>query len=70
MMEEPALRRPFFPCVRWRKGTARHLGQVPVNLLRGLTKSRQGTNFLLFRGHLSRPACSHVKQLAKQAGTD
>jgi hypothetical protein len=21
-----------------------------------------------FRGHLSRPACSHVKQLAKQAG--
>jgi hypothetical protein len=24
--------------------------------------------FELFRGHLSRPACSHVKQLAKQAG--
>jgi hypothetical protein len=33
-----------------------------------LTKSTCGTNFPLFRGHLSRPACSHVKQLAKQAG--
>jgi hypothetical protein len=22
----------------------------------------------MFRGHLSRPACSHVKEIAKQAG--
>ena len=27
-----------------------------------------GLCFYHFRGHLSRPACSHVKQLAKQAG--
>src|SRR3984957_20652102 len=33
-----------------------------------LTKSGIGTSFGSFRGHLSRPACSHVKQLAKQAG--
>src|SRR6266705_4728728 len=33
-----------------------------------LTKSPLGTNITPFRGHLSRPACSHVKQLAKQAG--
>jgi hypothetical protein len=33
-----------------------------------LTKTFIGTNFAVFRGHLSRPACSHVKQLAKQAG--
>jgi hypothetical protein len=33
-----------------------------------LTRKRQVTNLTPFRGHLSRPACSHVKQLAKQAG--
>jgi hypothetical protein len=33
-----------------------------------LTKSPPGTNIHALRGHLSRPACSHVKQLAKQAG--
>jgi hypothetical protein len=33
-----------------------------------LTKSPMATMFWSFRGHLSRPACSHVKQLAKQAG--
>src|SRR3982750_1822592 len=33
-----------------------------------LTKSRLRTSFHPLRGHLSRPACSHVKQLAKQAG--
>src|SRR5450631_1740425 len=33
-----------------------------------LTKSAVGTMFPPLRGHLSRPACSHVKQLAKQAG--
>jgi hypothetical protein len=33
-----------------------------------LTKSGIGTRFMSLRGHLSRPACSHVKQLAKQAG--
>src|ERR1700755_3369829 len=44
------------------------LGGCPVTPVRGLTKRRQVTNFVLFRGHLSRPACSHVKKLAKQAG--
>ena len=39
-----------------------------VNHGLALTKSPPGTSFSLFRGHLSRPACSHVKQLAKQAG--
>jgi hypothetical protein len=39
-----------------------------VNPRHGLTKSRPATMFCVFRGHLSRPACSHVKQLAKQAG--
>jgi hypothetical protein len=29
-----------------------------------------GTSLCRFRGHLSRPACSHVKKLAKQAGDD
>src|SRR5207302_5637666 len=33
-----------------------------------LTKCLARTTFHPFRGHLSRPACSHVKQLAKQAG--
>src|SRR5882757_7941183 len=40
----------------------------PVNHELALTKSPPGTSFSPFRGHLSRPACSHVKQLAKQAG--
>jgi hypothetical protein len=35
---------------------------------RDLTKSAQAGSFCSFRGHLSRPACSHVKKLAKQAG--
>src|SRR4051794_32448762 len=39
-----------------------------VNHGQALTKSLPGTSFELLRGHLSRPACSHVKQLAKQAG--
>src|SRR5580692_1584282 len=39
-----------------------------VNPRRGLTKYSLGISFGSFRGHLSRPACSHVKQLAKQAG--
>jgi hypothetical protein len=33
-----------------------------------LTKTSAGTKLCLFRGHLSRPACSHVKKIAKQAG--
>src|SRR4051812_6581440 len=33
-----------------------------------LTKGPLETSFNPLRGHLSRPACSHVKQLAKQAG--
>jgi len=33
-----------------------------------LTKGGLETIFEALRGHLSRPACSHVKQLAKQAG--
>jgi hypothetical protein len=33
-----------------------------------LTKTPRAPIFWAFRGHLSRPACSHVKQLAKQAG--
>src|SRR5258707_10664039 len=33
-----------------------------------LTTGPRRTSFSLLRGHLSRPACSHVKQLAKQAG--
>ena len=33
-----------------------------------LDEKPPGTSFNAFRGHLSRPACSHVKQLAKQAG--
>src|SRR6195952_2779208 len=40
----------------------------PVNHGSALTKCRLRTSFSPFRGHLSRPACSHVKQLAKQAG--
>jgi len=39
-----------------------------VNRHFGLTKTAQATSFCVFRGHLSRPACSHVKKLAKQAG--
>ena len=39
-----------------------------VNHGQALTKSLPGTSFMTLRGHLSRPACSHVKQLAKQAG--
>src|SRR5882672_1350502 len=39
-----------------------------VNQSHVLTKRPAGTSFHPFRGHLSRPACSHVKQLAKQAG--
>src|SRR5437016_6154026 len=35
---------------------------------RDLTKTVQDGSFYAFRGHLSRPACSHVKKLAKQAG--
>src|SRR6266567_5998975 len=40
----------------------------PVNHGPALTKRPLRTSLSLFRGHLSRPACSHVKQLAKQAG--
>jgi hypothetical protein len=39
-----------------------------VNPDRGLTKTAQADRICPFRGHLSRPACSHVKKLAKQAG--
>src|ERR1700722_5961699 len=39
-----------------------------VNARCGLTKYLLRTSFGPFRGHLSRPACSHVKQLAKQDG--
>ena len=42
--------------------------QTRLNPMPVLTKSPPGTSFYPFRGHLSRPACSHVKQLAKQAG--
>ncbi len=40
----------------------------PVNHAAALTGDLLRTSFVPFRGHLSRPACSHVKQLAKQAG--
>src|SRR5256886_6820443 len=40
----------------------------PVRPPPALTKCLGGTSFVPFRGHLSRPACSHVKQFAKQAG--
>ena len=40
----------------------------PINYGLALTVRGRTTNFMSFRGHLSRPACSHVKQLAKQAG--
>jgi hypothetical protein len=50
--------------LRQRKGGP----SVPVNHGLALTMRGQVTNFMSFRGHLSRPACSHVKQLAKQAG--
>src|SRR5258708_5784493 len=74
--EERRLRRvsneegPF--CLMVRNG-ARALAQheavlSPVNHSPVLTKSPARTSFNPFRGHLSRPACSHVKQLAKQAG--
>src|SRR5437868_9297984 len=43
-------------------------GEIIVNAARSLTKSPPGPRLALFRGHLSRPACSHVKKLAKQAG--
>src|SRR6201999_1213809 len=42
--------------------------RYPVNPVLGLTKSHRRTSFGAFRGHLSRPACSHVKEIAKQAG--
>src|SRR4051794_5312265 len=45
-----------------------HVATAPVNQELALTESPPGTSFAPFRGHLSRPACSHVKQLAKQAG--
>src|SRR3569832_2211620 len=45
---------------------AAHLRQVNHRL--ALTVGGRGTNFIPFRGHLRRPACSHVKKLAKQAG--
>src|ERR1700733_13450742 len=45
-----------------------HEGFLQVNHGRALTMRGQVTNFMPLRGHLSRPACSHVKQLAKQAG--
>ena len=41
---------------------------TPVNPKLPLTKTLRAPIFWAFRGHLSRPACSHVKQLAKQAG--
>jgi hypothetical protein len=43
-------------------------GEAGGPAARGLTKTTQDSTFDPFRGHLSRPACSHVKQLAKQAG--
>src|ERR1051325_8587662 len=43
-------------------------GEIIVKAARSLTKRRFGPRLPLFRGHLSRPACSHVKKLAKQAG--
>jgi hypothetical protein len=51
-----------------RPGMAGLRGHILVNPDFGLTKSAPATSFRLFRGHLSRPACSHVKKLAKQAG--
>src|SRR5579885_2471129 len=42
--------------------------QWRINHGLALTMRGRGTNFMSFRGHLSRPACSHVKKLAKQAG--
>src|ERR1700724_2923144 len=52
-----------------RKGASSPCGfSAPVNRRRPLTKSPAGTSFVQLRGHLSRPACSHVKQFAKQAG--
>jgi len=52
-----------------RKGALPQGGiRVPVKAPLILTNRLQPTIFVLFRGHLSRPACSHVKKLAKQAG--
>src|SRR6476619_1486949 len=45
-----------------------HVVTAPVNHGLALTDTPPGTSFASPRGHLSRPACSHVKQLAKQAG--
>jgi hypothetical protein len=42
--------------------------RIIVNDAGSLTGSLRGLKFRPFRGHLSRPACSHVKKLAKQAG--
>ena len=69
-MEEPGVAAPvLYHALTWRKGASPPImGRCPVNPVTGLTKRRQATNFVPFRGHLSRPACSHVKQLAKQAG--
>jgi hypothetical protein len=58
---------PWFETAQERLLTMR-VHRRPVNPVTGLTKSRQGTKFAAFRGHLSRPACSHVKKIAKQAG--
>src|SRR5438270_12147978 len=42
--------------------------RIIVNDAGSLTRSLHRLTFTPFRGHLSRPACSHVKKLAKQAG--
>src|SRR3954467_12679881 len=42
--------------------------EAAINERLALTECPPATTFNPFRGHLSRPACSHVKQLAKQAG--
>jgi hypothetical protein len=52
----------------WFETAQEHHATRPVNHAPALTGLHQMTNFIPFRGHLSRPACSHVKQLAKQAG--
>src|SRR6266478_2349874 len=57
----------WFETAQGRLLTMRVFG-ASVNQGLVLTNGRLGTSLKRLRGHLSRPACSHVKQLAKQAG--
>ena len=60
-------------CLQWRNASAtgvRSSDRGRSNPTTALTGSRAGPlQTPLSRGHLSRPACSHVKQIAKRPGT-